>query len=153
MPLIKKASLSFNDLKEKSLRLLTRRDHSLTELKTKLKQRGSFEESSFQQLVVYLQRLGYLVPDDTLALRWVQHWRSEGRGRLWILAKLKTKGLTEPDDLKDDEQEIKNAQNFAQRKFKKSSFKHLSYKERLRVARALSARGFSSTVVSGILGS
>src|SRR5437016_4926572 len=108
-------TISYDQIKDRALRILARRDHSARELRLKLKQRIKIEDDKFDQLLGDLKRLGYMVDEGDLTCRWVRQWRSEGRGRYWISGKLKSKGLPVPN-LKDDSEELEAARLFLSKK-------------------------------------
>jgi regulatory protein len=143
-------SIDFEQIKDRALRLLARRDHSAYELKMKLRQRLKLENDVFDQLLTYLKGLGYMAKEDDLAQRWVREWQSEGRGRHWINGKLRTKGLP-PVSLTDDENEHEAAKSFLEKKLAGKTIRQLNRQERARVARALVSRGFSMSLVASLL--
>jgi regulatory protein len=141
---------SYEELRDRALRLLSRRDHSVRELKTKLKQRMSFEESDFEKVLEYLAKFNYLVSQDSLAARYVKEWRSQGKGRHWINGKLKTKGLPTAN-LTDDDEEREAAKSFLAKKLRLNALSKMPYAERARIGRSLISRGFSSTLVATLI--
>jgi regulatory protein len=133
-----------------ALRLLARRDHSIHELKTKLKQRAKITDDVFENLICHLKKMGYLADETNLAERWAKQWRSEGRGRNWICQKLKTKGLPQIS-FKDDDDERAAALYFLEKKLRGKKLMTLSYQDRAKLGRALVSRGFSHSLVATLL--
>jgi regulatory protein len=142
--------LTFDKLKDKAMRLLARRDHSERELKSKLKQRGRFSDEDFGRVLEWLKDLGYMGDEQDLAGRWIKQWRSEGRGRMWITGKLRTKGLKAPD-LRDDEDEETAARTFIDKKLRGKSLSSLSFDEKAKLSRSLISRGFSTSIVATVI--
>lgn len=136
-------------LKDTALTILARRDHSTGELKTKLKRKFSFSDEEFRTLVTSLKEWGYLVDEKELAQRWVRHWQKEGRGHLWISAKLKAKRL--PPVSISDQEELEAARLFIEKRLKTQSPKTLTRNEKAKLARSLNSRGFSHSVVATLL--
>ncbi|MBK9294350.1 MAG: regulatory protein RecX [Oligoflexia bacterium] len=143
---MEKYPLTLQQLKNKVLRLLTKRDHTVLEMKRKLKQYYLFNTSDFEAAIEWVKNLGYLPNEAAMATKWTQNLRSQGRGRRFIQGKLKAKGL-KVENLKDDEEELAAARIFLQKKLKNNSLKELSFKDKQALMRKLTTRGFSVSVV------
>ncbi len=149
-PQIRALPEDFEKIKNRALRILALRDHSKQELKTKLKKQFKIDDSEMEVIFDYLSQLS-LLPDETdLSRRWVCQWRKEGKGRHWILAKLRSKGLFFKG-LKDDDDEHETAMVFIGKKLAGKSLKDLTYEERIKLGRALVSRGFSMSLVAEII--
>jgi SOS response regulatory protein OraA/RecX len=55
---------TYEKAKERALRLLARRDHSVRELKQKLSQRLELRREDLEDLIIYLKERGYLASED-----------------------------------------------------------------------------------------
>lgn len=75
-----------------ALRLLSRREHSVAELRRKLQERG-FNADTIAEVLADCRRLGYL-DDDRFARQYSEQLRRRGYGRLRIEQMLKSKGLS-----------------------------------------------------------
>lgn len=139
---------------ERALRLLARRDHSAYELKTKLRRKcgreGGMSDAVWGEVLASLKNAGYMADEGDLALRWVQQWRAEGRGRHWIQGKLKSKGLAAVP-LRDDEEELEAAKAFIAKKTRGKTIGTLGTADKARLGRSMISRGFSSSVVASLL--
>lgn len=142
-------------LKERAVRLLARRDHSVHELKNKLKQRRkpgdiSASEDVLNVVIDALKDLGLMACEDDLSSRWAKQWRNEGRGRHWISGKLKSKGLP-PLALRDDDEEFEAARHFILKRLRSKEIHSLSFQEKTRLSRSLVSRGFSHSVIASVI--
>lgn len=147
---IEKREITLQQLKNKVLRLLSKRDHSVSEIKKKLKQYYVFEMSDFDIAVEWLRELKYLTDEKVLAARLSDQWRKQGRGRKWISGKLATKGLKDAT-LKDDEPEHEAALVFIEKKIKNRPLSDFSFEEKQALRRKMLARGFSHTVIRDLV--
>ncbi len=143
-------SKEFLEMREKALRILARRDHSVLELRLKLKQKVSFDSETFKNLVNQLKDNGYLAEDSELVNCYIQKWRKEGRGRQWISSKLRLKGLPQIG-LQDDLDEIASARRYLEKKTGASTFRGFSQVKRTKVANALVRRGFTTNLILALI--
>ncbi len=142
-------------LKNKILRLLTKRDHSAKEMKTKLKRYYEFSDEDFTSALAYVKELGYLPDEAKMAQSLINKWRREGRGKNYVSMKLKTRGIEigtlDSVVLKDDENEIASARYFLEKKLRGQDLKELDFKEKQKLMRQMTSRGFSVSVVRDLI--
>lgn len=142
---------------DQALRLLTRRDHSVMELRRKLLQRD-YREPEISEALDRLRELKYL-DDSRTAQIWAQQEANRpGQGRRKALNRMVEHGLSFAlagaalDDAWDDTFERQQARHVVD-KWKRSleNQDRPSRKERARLARQLAARGFEPDLVNETL--
>ena len=101
-----KVEIDLKQLKSKCLRLLTKRDHSSSELKIKMKRYYEFSPDDFTEALAWLKELKYLPDENLMAEKLAAQFRKQGRGRQWIRGKLRSKGLAQSESLSDDKEEL-----------------------------------------------
>jgi SOS response regulatory protein OraA/RecX len=144
-----KVEIDVKQLKNKCLRLLTKRDHSSLELLQKMRRYYVFSPEDFTAALDWLKELKYLPAETVMAQRLAKHYRAQGRGRQWIRGKLRLKGLS--TELGDDDDETKAAEVMLDKKLRHQNYCDLDFKQKQRLARQLSSRGFSHSVVRELL--
>jgi SOS response regulatory protein OraA/RecX len=152
---------SLEKLKASALRMISRRDHSIGEIKTKLQGRYIVTPENFALLIQYLEKYNYLVAPEILAQKLKVSYRQQGRGQFWIKGKLKQKGLGTaservqnveqgPEGSSEADLEIEAARLFLTKKLRtvKDANSKMTYAERSKLARKLQARGFSHDTIA-----
>lgn len=142
----------FTDAYPRALNLLTRRDHTIAELKQKLAVRG-FPAASINETIDKLTGQG-LLDDKRFAARWTESAIRSGRGYgLRILQELQRRGVPREiaaDAVADASQEHSEQQTLAaivSRRFSAFDPSSASQKEKQRVYAYLQRRGFSIQVI------
>ena len=148
---LEKTQASLQKLKENALKLLSRRDHSAQELKSKLGLRYLVSDETFEELLRYLKKFDYLVRPEILASRLVKAYQTQGRGARWIEGKLKTKGLSMPEVSDEEVKEIDAAKIFLARKLRGKCLAELTSDEKVKMMRSLVVRGFSHSLVADVM--
>ena len=134
-----------------AVRLLARREHSLQELRRKLKARGYVEEG----IETVLQKLAAkkLVSDDRFVTSFVDHHARRGQGPVRIRAELRQQGLdTELIEQNIDAADVDwaaQAREVRRRKFGTKLPRGIP--ERAKQARFLQYRGFSAEQIRAAL--
>lgn len=146
---MEKQRIDLKQIKSKCLGLLVKRDHSRFELKQKLKRYYLFSDDDFKASLDWLLELGYLPDEAQLAIRWAKKLQSEGRGHGYIVNKLKSRGLIAPQ--KDEDAEVAAAHIFLEKKLRNRVLKDMDFKEKQKLGRALTSRGFSPSIVRDLL--
>jgi regulatory protein len=138
------------DCRERAIGLLARREHSLLELRHKLRSRDC-DESDIDELLGQLEQEG-LQSDERFAEAYVYSRRQRGFGPMRIQAELRERGVSD--------QLIGQFVQFGERHWleearqqwqKRFGTKAEDYKERARQARFLQGRGFSSDMIRQVL--
>jgi regulatory protein len=97
-------------IRKTAYRLLARRSYSSSELRKKLKEKGF--SSEIEPLIEELTALGFL-QDEELLVRLIELEARKGRGRRWIVHKLKERGFTDVEgivkELVDERKAVANA--------------------------------------------
>lgn len=145
------SSRSDQDCLNTAIRMLTRRDHSATELARKLKQR-QFEKDRIQTTLAKCRRLHYL-DDEKFAANYILQLQRRGYGPRRIRQKLVEKGLERQlitralEASGIEKKEFAICQAVLEKKLKTliPGPNQKAIKERL--YRFLSARGFSPAVI------
>jgi len=143
-------------LLKRAIHLLARRDHTRQELLEKFKRaRKKADHQVMEEVLNKLESKNYLKSPAEIAGNLIEQYRRQRKGSRWIEQKLKTKGIVlnseeKKDLLVDPEADLAAAREFVMKKFKTlGPFKE--QKERARVIRALSSRGFPNDVVFKII--
>ena len=147
-------SSSYKNALNNALRILSRRDHSIAELKSKLLKRG-IEIDVIDSVLAECMRLDYL-NDDRFAASLIRHLKRKGCGSLRLRNELHRRGIkrSDIDKLIDDAfgvgEELQIAFEVAEKKIKSVRDRE-PRKRREKIYRFLYSRGFSSTVISEAL--
>jgi len=130
-------------------RILSRRDHGISELARKLKARG-FAPSQIQNALKELEAGGYL--DDTRCSRaLLESELGRGHGLAYVRAKLRQRGLPSSDDPSDLQAEAESLRLFVRRKnLLKSTL--TGNAERAKILRFLRGRGYTASAIVAVLG-
>ena len=131
-----------NSIWNTSLGILARREHSVRELREKLKKRYPDEDLAIEAVIVKLQDLD-LQSDTRFAESWFRSQTSLGRGPIRIRGEARMKGVsTLVDNLLEESglDWFEVAAEVAQRKFPSG----IDFKMKAKAYRFLSYRGFES---------
>ena len=140
--------LDSSELWNKSLDILSRREHSVIELKTKLKRFDPFS----QDLNDVIQRLieAKFLDDERFAATFIKSKAESGYGPNYISQYLRKKGISsEQYDMYSLEIDWED-KCLGQFK-KKSRNKELNFKEKEKILRFLAYRGFSYEIIKNAL--
>jgi regulatory protein len=137
-----------------ALRILTRRDHSVTELRRKLRQR-QVETTLIDQVITECRRLNYL-DDDRFAKGLIRYSKRKGYGPLHVRQDLSRRGLTGTavehmlSEAYSEQEERRIARKVGLKKL--SSIRESDpSKRREKLYRFLSSRGFSKAAIADAL--
>lgn len=139
---------------KKAFDLLSRRDHSRSELKTKLYQR-KFSSASIEYALSECERLN-LIDDQSFATRYVAELKFKGYGVFRLREKLYSKGISKEiieivlADLDQDE-EKNSAREAMEKKLRQLKRETDKQKKHQKLYRYLISRGFSSDIVRELL--
>ena len=140
---------------ESAVRILTRRDHTRTELAVKLRQRG-FGQEAIDAALARCSQLGYL-DDAKTAMVLATHMTTKGYGPLWIRQALAKKGLG-PDLIEkalvccgDERDQAGRARRQLSKKSAALRREADPWKRRQMAYRYLTGRGFSAAVIRPLL--
>lgn len=135
---------------DSALRILTRRDHSVAELRRKLVQR-SIEKEVIDQVIGECRRLNYL-DDDRFAKGLIRHIKRKGRGPQYLKQDFHRRGLKGAEIERllggayGEEEELQIARRVAAKKL--SSIGDPDPRKcREKIYRFLVSRGFSKPVI------
>lgn len=117
-------------------RLLAMRDHSLFELKQKLKRR--YEEDLIAAVLEEAEARRWLMPEEEVAKRLSEALSRRGKSAGYIKAQLRKRRL--PEQELNSEDELEKARNLLVKKF---GAEKLSYDDRAKAYRYLKYRGFA----------
>ena len=162
----KSAKEQFAEAYNRTLGLLSRREHSVVELHRKLAVRG-YDQEIQQQVIEQLHARG-LQDDSEFACSFVESRRGRGFGPVKIAAELQQRGIdrdTARKLLVDDGQWLDSCRQVAERKFGLSdevdvdpddespgfSSNQPGQAERLRRSRFLQQRGFTPSMIGRVL--
>ena len=126
-------------------RYVARRDHSVHELKQKMKERHSPE--AVEWAIAEARKRRYLLDDQALAELWAKMMARKGRSQRYITGYLRRHKL--PPVAVDRDDELAKCRSLLQTKFKKSV--NFTYEERPRVVRFLSYRGFDGATIRRVI--
>ncbi len=153
--------ITLQQVKNKLLWRISKRDHSVFELRQKLRVKNDYTEEDFQLALEWLQKLGYLVDESVMAERLIKKYRSEGRSKKYISGKLRQKGIkTEPteqedgtigDSLTNRDGEKEAARIFLDKKLRGKQVSELDRDEKQTMMRRMTTRGFSYETVRELL--
>ena len=158
------AKQEFAEAYNRTLGLLSRREHSVVELRRKLAVRG-YDGEIQQQVIEKLQSRG-LQDDSEFARSFVDSRRGRGFGPIKISAELQQRGIdreTSRELLNGDAQWLASCQQVAERKFglarlgvdelddPDDDVQPLDQRERLRRSRFLQQRGFAPAMIARVL--
>jgi len=138
-----------------ALRLLTRRDHSCTELSKKLVDRG-FPQDQIKIAISECLRLNYL-DDERYATGYTHQLQRKGYGRYRIQQMLIAKGLTLQvidtclDACCPDEVQIQGCRQAMVKKLKSDQPMEDSAEAKARLYRFLFSRGFSPSIIRQVM--
>ena len=139
---------------ETAVRILTRRNHSCYELRTKLIRRG-VPHTMAAEVQAACERLNYL-DDGRMALFYVDELKSKGYGLRFIQNAMRTKGfdpeLTESvlARIRLEEDELETARSVLEKKQRTFDREKDPRKRREKIYRYLYSRGFSSSVIAAL---
>ena len=119
---------------------LARRDHSVKELRDKLKRKFTVEE--VDRALETAHENGWLIPPEELAVKVAGELGRKGKGKIYIRNYLAQKGL--PLVTADDEEELQKGMEVARHKFGEGRLEQIE--ERKKVYQFLINRGFDSFV-------
>jgi SOS response regulatory protein OraA/RecX len=123
-------------------RYLARRDHSKSELRTRLGRK--YPTELVDRLLSDAEDSGWLPPEDQLAQRLALTLARRHKSRAYIEAQLRAKGLP----VKDGGPELENARHLVERKFGPGP---LTSEDQERAYRFLKYRGFEDRVIQQVL--
>jgi regulatory protein len=138
-----------------ALRILTRRDHSCSELSKKLIDRG-FSQDQIKAAVSECSRLHYL-DDERFAGIYVHQLQRDGYGYHRIRQKLVAKGLASQVIASSleyccrEEVQIQNCRQAMLKKLKGNQSPEGSVEVKARLYRFLFSRGFSSAIIRQVM--
>ena len=145
-------SRSYKQTWERALGLLSRREHSEKELRTKLRRKSSAQADTIEQVVEDLKQHNYL-SDQRFTDTFVQSRMQRGDGPLKIRHELESRGIAEST--------IKQYLNQSDQVWEAILFKVWSkkfgevlpsdYREWARQARFLQSRGFTSDLIRKVV--
>ena len=131
----------------KLMDLLSIRDHSEKELRTKLHQR-KFNDEDIERAILNARERNWLAAPEEIALKFANSLHNKNKGIHYINQHLQVKGL--PSISTDADLELEKASRLVENKF--PQFKNLATRlEKARVARFLAARGFDSSIIGKII--
>ena len=134
-----------------SLRILSRRDHSVAEMNSKLRKRG-IEIDVIDRVLAECMRLDYL-NDDRFAASLIRHLKRKGCGSLRLRNELNRRGIKGSDIEKLIQgafgagEELRIALGVAEKKIRSIRDKD-PRKRREKIYRFLYSRGFSKAVIA-----
>lgn len=133
---------------ECALKLLTRREHSVWELRNKLKQKG-YSSSELHDAIVECQRLAYQ-SDERFTAQVCRARINQGYGPIRIQQELSAKGIEEAliEQILEQETEvswIERAQIVLRKKI--VSYVSLSWEDQQKLKRFLLYRGFPASII------
>ncbi len=138
-----------------ALRLLTRRDHSRSELTRKLIDRG-FSQDQIKSAISECLRLNYL-DDERYAIAYANQLQHKGYGRRRIQQMLMAKGLTFQviaaclEACCPDTVQIRGCRQTMMKKLKSGQPMEDSVEARARLYRFLFSRGFSPAIIRQVM--
>lgn len=138
-----------------AVRMLTRRDHTRSEIRQKLKRRG-YSSGEIRAAVAECERLNY-IDDERTARIYIGQLVRRGFGFRRIAIELKKKGLQgrrfedilEQQQLEIDEREV--ARRVLQKKVKSLEREADPKKRRDKIYRFLDYRGFNRSIISELI--
>ena len=143
-------SSSFITAQKKVMDLVARRDHSEAELRAKLRERFSEMEdatSIIDEVIELAKTKNWITEPETLAQRWAETLHGRNKGIYFINNYLSEKGL--PPVATDRELELEKALGIVKNRYDENH--ELDEKEKAKMARLLSSRGFDSETVRKVL--
>ena len=136
------------NLWNKALDILSRREHSSYELKTKLK-KFETDEKDLNQLIQKLKASNF-IDDRRFAITFIKSKAQSGYGPSYISQYLLKKGIS--SDLYDINSLNIDWESICREQFeKKRRRKDLNFKEREKILRFLAYRGFSYEIIKNAL--
>lgn len=139
-----------NFAKKKVMDLLSRRDHSEQELRTKLRDKFSEVEDSdgaIDEAIEFAKGNNWLSDPSELSLRTAETLHRRNKGIIYINQYLEEKGL--PAVETDHVLELEKALTIVKNKYDENY--EFSREEKARVGRLLASRGFDSETVRKVL--
>lgn len=131
--------------KRKVMDLLSRRDHSELELRTKLSAHYSDEE--IEEAIEHARTQKWLTKEEDLVAKITEELNRKERGILVINQKLEEKGL--PPVKADPDHELEKARHLAKTKW--SRLEKPEESDRDSIARFLTSRGFEESIVRKVV--
>ena len=147
-------STSYKNALNTALRILSRRDHSVAELNSKLRKRG-IEIDVIDRVLAECMRLDYL-NDDRFAASLIRHLKRKGCGSLRLSNELHRRGIKGSDieklvrDAFGVDEELNIACAVAAKKME-SIRENEPRKRREKIYRFLYSRGFSKAIIAEAL--
>ncbi|TDT38644.1 regulatory protein [Halospina denitrificans] len=140
-----------NDLENRALRLLARREHSRLELWHKLYRRAE-DDAQLARVLEQLEAAGWL-DDGRFAEVYARQRREAGYGPVRIRAELEQRGVTEVPEALSSVSEEEWQQAATRQRFRRfgDDASALSWKEMGRQGRFLAQRGFSRGQIEAAL--
>lgn len=138
-----------------ALRILTRRDHSRSELVRKLKQRG-FGKEDINQAVSSCEQFDY-INDERTARVYIRQLKRKGYGKKRMRLELNKKGLKGAriqhilDESVSANDEREGADRILKKNMKRFERETDALKRRDKIYRFLRARGFSQDVIAAAI--
>ena len=135
-----------------AVRILTGRDHTCHELRTKLVRKGVRRDTA-EEVIAACRRLNYL-DDRRLARFYVDELQRKGYGARFIQKSMRTKGFSTESTqaaqvhLEDEDAELDAAKRALGKKQRTFEREKDPRKRREKIYRYLYSRGFSSSVIS-----
>jgi len=130
---------------ESLARYLAMRDHSETELRTKMRRR--FEPDIVEHALIQAKERDWLVAPEKLAQRVIEALGRRKKSHRYIQNALKKRGL--PSTTADSEDEIEKIRHLLRSKF--VGTQDLSYEEKTKAYRFLKYRGFQDALIRKVL--
>lgn len=145
--------ISPKDIRRAAMDMLARREHARLELKQKLSRKFSDQAQTIEEEILKLTREG-LQSDARLAEAFIRARTNKGQGPMKIRVELRNKGVSDDDMAFAFEMCSTDwfslAQEVAEKKFGPGFERQQDMKEKSRVARFLSQRGFSYDHISSL---
>ena len=140
-----------NDIENRALRLLARREHSRMELWHKLNRRAE-DDSQLARVLDHLEAEGWL-DDSRFAEVYARQRREAGYGPVRIRAELEQRGVTEAPEALSSVAEHEWQEAATRQRFRRfgDDGSTLSWKEMGRQSRFLAQRGFSRAQIEAAL--
>lgn len=148
---IQRPTLGLTEAKKKVMDMVARRDHSEKEIREKLSLHC--EANTVEQVLIWAQQKNWLASPEALTEKLADQFNRRGQGTHKINQKLEQMGL--PSVQADPILELEKAKKLALTKWSSAVFQdledHEAEKLKAKMIRFLSARGFTSDIVSSVL--
>lgn len=145
---------TFKSAMETAVRILTRRNHSCHELRTKLVRKGISREVA-AEVQAACERLNYL-DDRRMARFYVDELRAKGYGSHFVQKAMRTKGFAQElidsilGQARPESDELETARRALEKKQRTFEREKDPGKRREKIYRYLYSRGFSSSVIAAL---